>query len=105
MSESQAMPLDGLVTEDLEIPSDVRAGIGESIKHALMFARSMTDIVIQEGRVIVAKSARGTRALHELIPGCPSFIVTREHIIHYLAGYVEGDGRGQDPEVYWREQL
>ena len=97
----------------VRLPTDTTHGLGAAIRHALMFAPSMTDIVIHEGHVIRAKSARGTRALHELFPAIPPFIVTREHIVTYLAGYVDGatrqhrDERGQalTVQAYWDTRI
>lgn len=87
-------------------PIDPRFGIGLAIKHALAFAPSITDIMIHEGRPIMAKSASGTRALHELFPqAVPDFAVTKEHIVHYLAGYVEGDTRHANVQQYWNDRL
>ncbi|HEY9028506.1 MAG TPA: ATPase, T2SS/T4P/T4SS family, partial [Burkholderiaceae bacterium] len=79
----------------------------------LMFAPSMTDIMIHEGQVIRAKSARGTLPLHQLFSAIPPFVVTREHIVTYLAGYVDGaarqhrDDRGQHQTVqqYWDTRI
>jgi pilus retraction protein PilT len=73
----------------------------------------MTDIMIHEGQVIRAKSARGTLPLHQLFSAIPPFIVTREHIVTYLAGYVDGavrqhrDDRGQHQTVqqYWDTRI
>jgi pilus retraction protein PilT len=110
-------PLDAgdpsLAGEGIRLPTDKQHGIGAAIKHALMFAPSMTDIVIHEGQVMRAKSARGTRPLHELFDAIPPFIVTREHIVTYLAGYVDGaarlhrDDRGQalSVQAYWDTRI
>jgi pilus retraction protein PilT len=73
----------------------------------------MTDIVIHEGQVIRAKSARGTLPLHQLFSAIPPFVVTREHIVTYLAGYVDGatrhhrDDRGHQQSVqeYWDTRI
>jgi pilus retraction protein PilT len=73
-------------------------GVGAAVKHALMFAPSMTDIIIHEGQVMRAKSARGTLPLHQLFSAIPPFIVTREHIVTYLAGYVDGHARSHKDE-------
>ena len=97
----------------LQLPSDKQHGIGAAVKHALMFAPSMTDIMIHEGQVIRAKSARGTLPLHQLFTAIPPFVVTREHIVTYLAGYVDGqarqhrDDRGQHQTVqqYWDTRI
>jgi len=96
-----------------QLPTDKLHGVGAAVKHALMFAPSMTDIIIHEGEVMRAKSARGTLALHELFEAIPAFLVTREHIIHYLAGYVDGatrahrDERGYVMSVqeYWDNRI
>ena len=79
--------------QTLRLPTDKQHGIGATVKHALMFAPAMTDIIIHEGHVIRAKSARGTLPLHQLFAAIPPFIVTREHIVTYLAGYVDGGAR------------
>ena len=97
----------------LQLPSDKQHGIGAAVQHALMFAPSMTDIMIHEGQVIRAKSARGTLPLHQLFSAIPAFVVTREHIVTYLAGYVDGasrqhrDSRGQSQSVqeYWDTRI
>ena len=99
--------------QPLQLPSDMQHGIGAAVKHALMFAPSMTDIMIHEGHVMRAKSARGTLPLHQLFAAIPPFIVTREHIVTYLAGYVDGatrqhrDDRGQQQSVqqYWDTRI
>ena len=99
--------------QTLQLPSDKQHGIGAAVKHALMFAPSMTDIMIHEGQVIRAKSARGTLPLHQLFAAIPPFVVTREHIVTYLAGYVDGamrqhrDDRGQQQTVqqYWDTRI
>ena len=91
------------------LPTDKQHGIGAAIGHALRHAPSMTDILIHEGDVIRAKSARGTLALHQLFDAVTPFVVTREHIVNYLAGYVDGasrrhnDERGhpQSAQAYW----
>jgi twitching motility protein PilT len=96
-----------------QLPSDMQHGIGAAVKHALMFAPAMTDIMIHEGQVIRAKSARGTLPLHRLFQAIPPFVVTREHIVTYLAGYVDGatrqhkDHRGQSQSVqeYWDARI
>ena len=59
--------------QPLQLPSDKQHGIGAAVKHALMFAPSMTDIMIHEGQVIRAKSARGTLPLHQLFTAIPPF--------------------------------
>jgi twitching motility protein PilT len=82
-----------ILQDTLQLPTDKQHGIGAAVKHALMFAPSMTDIMIHEGQVIRAKSARGTLPLHQLFSAIPPFIVTREHIVTYLAGYVDGQSR------------
>jgi twitching motility protein PilT len=97
--------MESVATPEVVLPSDVRNGIGSAVTHALMFARSITDIMIHEGRPIMAKSARGTKPLHELFPAIPAFDVTRHHIVHYLAGYVEGGTRHADVQAYWDERL
>jgi pilus retraction protein PilT len=113
---SAIAPLDdvtALASEASRLPTDKQHGVGAAIKHALMFAPSMTDIVIHEGQVMRAKSARGTRPLHELFGAIPAFIVTREHIVTYLAGYVDGatrqhrDDRGHALTVqeYWDTRI
>jgi pilus retraction protein PilT len=97
----------------VRLPTDKQHGVGAAVKHALMFAPSMTDLIIHEGQVMRAKSARGTRPLHELFGAIPPFIVTREHIVTYLAGYVDGasrlhrDDRGQALSVqdYWDTRI
>jgi len=72
----------------------------------MTFARSMTDIVVQEGRPIMAKSAQGTVPLHLMFPDTvQEFMVSREHIVYYLAGYIDGEERESDPQRYWDEQL
>lgn len=89
-------------------PSDLdqRTAIAAAVKHALTSASSITDIMIHEGRPIMAKSASGTRPLHELFPeGVPDFAVTKDHIVHYLAGYVEGDVKHTNVQQYWNERL
>ena len=99
--------------QTLQLPSDKTHGIGAAVKHALMFAPSMTDIIIHEGQVIRAKSARGTLPLHQLFAAIPAFVVTREHIVTYLAGYVDGaarqhrDDRGQalTVQAYWDTRI
>jgi len=90
---------------EVVLPTDVRHGIGSSVKHALLFARSITDIVIHEGRPIMAKTARGTRPLHELFPAVPAFPVTRQHIVRYLAGDVEGHTDREDVQAFWDEKI
>jgi twitching motility protein PilT len=70
-----------------------------------MFARSITDIVIHENRPMMAKTARGTRPLHELYPAVPQFAVTREHIVRYLAGDVEGHTHRNDVQAFWDERI
>jgi twitching motility protein PilT len=87
------------------LPTDVRNGIGSSVSHALLFARSITDIMIHEGRPIMAKTARGTRPLHELYEAVPAFPVTRQHIVRYLAGDVEGHTDREDVQGFWDEKL
>ena len=88
------------------LPIDQRRGIASAIKHALTFARSMTDIVIQEGRPIMAKTARGTIPLHTMFQGTmQEVMVNKEHIGCYLAGYVEGEERESDPQKYWDDYL
>jgi len=87
------------------LPSDARNGIGSSVGHALMFARSITDIMIHEGRPMMAKTARGTRPLHELFPAVPAFPVTRQHIVRYLAGDVEGHTQREDVQAFWDERI
>ncbi|HEY9027924.1 MAG TPA: ATPase, T2SS/T4P/T4SS family [Burkholderiaceae bacterium] len=67
--------------------------IGSAVGHALRFAPSMTDIMIHEGDVIRAKSARGTLPLHELFDAIEPFVVTRAHIVAYLAGHADGTPR------------
>ena len=84
--------------QPLQLPSDMQHGIGAAVKHALMFAPSMTDIMIHEGDVIRAKSARGTLPLHQLFDAIAPFVVTREHIVNYLAGYVDGASRRHNDE-------
>lgn len=84
--------------EAVMLPTSMQHGIGAAVKHALMFAPSMTDIIIHEGQIMRAKSARGTLALHELFAAIPAFIVTREHIVTYLAGYVDGHERSHKDE-------
>lgn len=90
---------------EVVLPTDERNGIGSSVSHALLFARSITDVIIHEGRPMMAKTARGTRPLHELFPAVPSFAVTRQHIVRYLAGSVEGHTDRQDVQAYWDERL
>lgn len=90
---------------DHRLPTDVLQGIASSVKHALLFAHSITDIMIHEGRTMMAKSAKGTRPLHELFPSIPEFVVTREHIVFYLAGYVEGETRHDNVQLYWDTKL
>ncbi len=88
------------------LPIDTRFALSSSIKHALAFAPSITDIMIHEGRPIMAKSASGTKSLHELFPqAIPDFAVTKEHIVHYLAGYVEGDSKHANVQQYWNDRL
>ena len=88
------------------LPIDTRFALSSSIKHALAFAPSITDIMIHEGRPIMAKSASGTKPLHELFPNAiPDFAVTKEHIVHYLAGYVEGDSKHANVQQYWNDRL
>jgi hypothetical protein len=53
----------------------------------------------------MAKSAQGTKPLHELFPSIPEFVVTREHIVYYLAGYVEGESRHENVQQYWDSKL
>jgi twitching motility protein PilT len=97
----------------LPLPTNKPHGIGAAVRHALMFAPSMTDIIIHEGQVIRAKSARGTLPLHQLFTATPPFLVTREHIATYLAGYVDGatrhhqDDRGatQSAQDYWNTRI
>lgn len=89
----------------MTLSTDVRQGIASSVRHALLFAHSITDIMIHEGRTMMAKSARGTRPLHELFPSVPDFVVTREHIVCYLAGYVEGEVRHDNVQRYWDTKL
>ena len=86
---AQSMSEVPVLSDPVRLPTDMQHGIGAAVKHALMFAPSMTDIIIHEGHVIRAKSARGTLPLHQLFSAIPSFIITREHIVTYLAGYVE----------------
>ncbi|MFN7695738.1 MAG: type IV pilus twitching motility protein PilT [Burkholderiales bacterium] len=73
------------------LPSDERNGIGAAVRHALTCAPAITDIVIEENEPIAVMSAAGSRPLYELLPSVPRFLVTREHIVYYLAGSVEGD--------------
>ena len=80
------MPDIPTLQQPLQLPTDKQHGIGAAVKHALMFAPSMTDIMIHEGQVIRAKSARGTLPLHQLFSAIAPFVVTREHIVTYLAG-------------------
>jgi twitching motility protein PilT len=87
-----------ILHEPIRLPTDMQHGIGAAVKHALMFAPSMTDIIIHEGQVMRAKSARGTLPLHQLFSAIPPFIVTREHIVTYLAGYVDGHARPHKDE-------
>jgi twitching motility protein PilT len=95
------------------LPTDKQHGIGAAVKHALMFAPLMTDILIHEGDVIRAKSARGTLPLHELFGAIAPFVVTREHIVNYLAGHADGssrqhrDGRGHtlSAQEYWDSRI
>jgi len=99
--------------ETLQLPTDKQHGIGAAVRHALMFAPSMTDIMIHEGQVIRAKSARGTLPLHQLFTAIAPFVVTREHIVTYLAGYVDGaarqnrDARGAtlSAQEYWDTRI
>ena len=93
------------VSDNHPPPLDPRFAIAASIKHALASASSITDIMIHEGRPIMAKSASGTRALKELFPEVADFAVTKEHIVHYLAGYVEGDVKHTNVQQYWNERL
>lgn len=87
------------------LPTDVKQGIAAAVRHALLFAHSITDIMVHEGRSMMAKSARGTRSLHELFPSIPEFVVTREHIVYYLAGYVDGEAKHENVQKYWDTQL
>lgn len=87
------------------LPFDTRNGIGSSVGHALLFARSITDIVIHEGRPMMAKTACGTRLLHELFSAVPAFAVTRQHIVRYLAGDVEGHTQRDDVQAFWDERI
>ena len=97
----------------LPLPTDKPHGIGAAVRHALMFAPSMTDIIIHEGQVIRAKSARGTLPLHQLFTATPPFLVTREHIVAYLAGDVDGAtrhhqddrGRALSARDYWDARI
>lgn len=92
--------------ETTKLPTDRKNALASSIKHALMFAPSITDMVIHEGRPIMAKSARGTRPLFELFPDAiPDFCVTKEHIVYYLAGYVEGESKHENVQKYWDDYL
>lgn len=84
---------------------DPRFAIATAVKHALAAASSITDIMIHEGRPIMAKSASGTRPLTELFPQVIDFAVTKEHIVHYLAGYVEGDVKHTNVQQYWNDRL
>ncbi len=94
------------MTSQPVVPSDPRYSIGAAIRHALVYATSITDIMIHEGRAIMVKSASGTKPLHELFPhSIPDFAVTKEQIVHYLAGYVEGDARHTNVQQYWNERL
>jgi twitching motility protein PilT len=88
-----------------ELPTDAKQGIASAVRHALMFAHSITDIMVHEGRPMMAKSAQGTRALHELFPAISEFVVTREHIVYYLAGYVEGESKHDNVQHYWDTKL
>lgn len=97
--------MEGADCSEVVLPADVQNGIGSSVSHALMFARSMTDVIIHEGRPMMAKSARGTRPLHELFPAVPEFKVTRQHIVRYLAGTVEGHTDREDVQAFWDERL
>jgi len=53
---------------------------------------------------MMAKTARGTRYLHQLFPAVPEFPVTRQHIVRYLAGDVDGHTDRQDVEALWNER-
>ena len=86
------------IQETLQLPNDGQHSIGAAVRHALLFAPTMTDIVIQEGRVIRAKSARGTLPLHQLFAPIPPFLVTREHIVSYLASHVDSPSRQHQDE-------
>jgi twitching motility protein PilT len=86
-------------------PTDVRQGVATAVRNALLYAHAITDIMVHEGRPMMAKSAQGTRLLHELFPSVPEFVVTREHIVYYLAGYVEGEVKHEDVQAYWDHKL
>jgi twitching motility protein PilT len=86
-------------------PTDIRQGVATAVRNALLHAHAITDIMVHEGRPMMAKSAQGTRLLHELFPLIPEFVVTREHIVYYLAGYVEGEVKHENVQAYWDHKL
>jgi twitching motility protein PilT len=86
-------------------PTDIRQGIAAAVRNALQHAHAITDIMVHEGRPMMAKSAQGTRMLHELFSHIPEFVVTREHIVYYLAGYVEGESKHDNVQSYWDTKL
>ena len=95
----------------LQLPSDKQHGIGAAVKHALMFAPSMTDIMIHEGQVIRAKSARGTLPLHQLFSAIPPFVdgiqdllqqyPTNEHNPDKAAALLKGKGYAMGSDGFW----
>ncbi len=85
--------------------TNVHQGVATAVRNALMYAHAITDIMVHEGRPMMAKSAQGTRLLHELFPAIPEFVVTREHIVYYLAGYVDGESKHENVQAYWDTKL
>jgi twitching motility protein PilT len=86
-------------------PTDIRQGVAAAVRNALQHAHAITDIMVHEGRPMMAKTAQGTRMLHALFSDIPEFVVTREHIVYYLAGYVEGESKHDDVQTYWDTKL
>jgi twitching motility protein PilT len=85
--------------------TNVHQGVATAVRNALTYAHAITDIMVHEGRPMMAKSAQGTRLLHELFADIPEFVVTREHIVYYLAGYVDGESKHENVQHYWDTKL
>lgn len=89
----------------VQLPVDERQGLGAAVKHALLFAPSITDIVIEEGEPIAMMSAAGSLPMHKVFEAVPEFLVSRAHIVHYLAGYLEGDPLHNNPAAFWEQRI
>lgn len=97
------------LSSTLQLPSDTHRGIDAAVQHALAFAPAMTDILVHEGHPLRVRSARGTLALHQWFAAVPPFIVTREHIVHYLADAQaeasDSPGRPLTAQQHWDTRI